>query len=88
MAAIGFTALGKHGEEGSEQQARGERAQTVAGSRGELDERRVRTCPGTTALEKSLFIWTSTLGVVSNLSAMLLSVSRDSTWNPAKKKKV
>ncbi len=38
------------------------------------------TWPGTTALENSLFSWTSSLGVVSNLSAMLFNVSRDSTW--------
>lgn len=40
----------------------------------------VHTWPGTTALENSLFSWTSSLGVVSNLSAMLFNVSRDSTW--------
>lgn len=40
----------------------------------------VHTWPGTTALENSLFSWTSSLGVVSNLSAMLFRVSRDSTW--------
>lgn len=39
------------------------------------------TWPGTTALENNLFSWTSSLGVVSNLSAMLFNVSRDSTWN-------
>lgn len=37
------------------------------------------TLPGTTAREKSLLSCTSSLGVVSNFSAMLLRVSRDST---------
>lgn len=40
----------------------------------------IHTWPGTTALENSLFSWTSSLGVVSNFSAMLFNVSRDSTW--------
>lgn len=45
----------------------------------------VHTWPGTTALENSLFSWTSSLGVVSNLSAMLFNVSRDSTWTKTKR---
>lgn len=43
-----------------------------------------QTWPGTTALENSLFSWTSLLGVVSNLSAMLFNVSLDSTWTTKK----
>lgn len=46
---------------------------------------RAQTWPGTTALENSLFSWTSLLGVVSNLSAMLFNVSLDSTWTTKEK---
>lgn len=46
-----------------------------------------QTWPGTTALENSLFSWTSLLGVVSNLSAMLFNVSLDSTWTTKEKEK-
>lgn len=45
-----------------------------------------QTWPGTTALENSLFSCTSLLGVVSNLSAMLFSVSLDSTWSTKESK--